>query len=196
MNRSQFFFTLTLLVCLAASFAAGQAMEKHAMTGVPAQYSATAFGQAGASAGKSFGLNIYVDDVTADGDRDELLALLKNKGPDALVSKMEGIKDKGRIAPDGSVGTGVRVVRIRPTADGGQRIILVTNRPISFRELYNGNRSTDYKFGYVVLNLDKDGKGTGTFAPLCKVRFNKKGELEVENYGQKPYRLANVRREK
>jgi len=48
----------------------------------------------------------------------------------------------------------------------------------------------------VVLNLDKDGNGTGTLAPVCKIKFNKKDELEIENYGQKPLRLTNVRRMK
>jgi len=163
---------------------------------LPAQYSAVAFGQSGSAAGKTFSLNIYVQDLTSDGDLDELVATLKNKGPDGLVSAMEDIKDKGRVAPIGSVGTGVRVVRIRPNRDGGQHIVLATNRPISFAELYNGTRSRDYKFGLVVLNVDKNGNGTGSFAPLCKIRFNKKNELEIEHYGQKPFRLANVQLQK
>jgi hypothetical protein len=29
-------------------------------------------------------------------------------------------------------------------------------------------------------------------APVCKIKFNRKNELEIENYGQKPLRLANV----
>ncbi len=41
-------------------------------------------------------------------------------------------------------------------------------------------------------NVDKDGKGTGQLAPVCKIKFNKKNELEIENYGQKLFRLANV----
>jgi hypothetical protein len=133
-----------------------------------------------------------VQELTSDGDLDELVATLKNKGPDGLVSAMEDIKDKGRVAPTGSVGTGVRVVRIRPNKDGGLHIVLATNRPISFAELYNGTRSGDYKFGLVMLNVDKNGNGTGSFAPLCKIKFNKKNELEIEHYGQKPFRLANV----
>ena len=163
---------------------------------LPAQYSAVAFGQSGSAAGKTFSLNIYVQELTSDGDLDELVATLKNKGPDGLVSAMEDIKDKGRVAPTGSVGTGVRVVRIRPNKDGGQHIVLATNRPISFAELYNGTRSRDYKFGLVMLNVDKDGNGTGSFAPLCKIKFNKKNELEIEHYGQKPFRLANVQLQK
>jgi hypothetical protein len=162
---------------------------------VPAQYSAVAFGQSGATAGRSFGLSVYVTELTSDGEVQELASTLKHKGPDGLLSAFEDIKDKGRVAPTGSVGTGMRVVRIHPTKDGGERIVLVTNRPITFPELYNGTRSRDYQFGIVVLNVDKDGKGTGSFAPLCKIKFNKKNELEIEHYGQKPFRLANVYRD-
>jgi len=163
---------------------------------VPAQYAAVAFGQAGRTAGKSFSLTVFVQELTSDGQVQELVSTLKHKGQDGLVRALEDIKDKGRFAPMGSVGTGMRVVRIHPTKDGGQHIILATNRPISFPELYNGTRSTQYKIGIVELNVDKDGKGTGTLAPLCKVKFNKNNELEIEHYGQKPFRLANVYREK
>ncbi|MGC1477102.1 MAG: hypothetical protein WA804_14745, partial [Terriglobales bacterium] len=161
-----------------------------------AQYAATAFGQSGSVAGKSFSLNIYVEGLTSDGEVEELAATLRHQGQDGLISAMEKINDKGRVAPTGSVGTGMRIVRIHPTKDGGQHIVLATNRPISFPELYNGTRSTNYKIGIVVLDVDKDGKGTGSFAPLCKVKFNKKNELEIEHYGQKPFRLANVYRQK
>jgi hypothetical protein len=164
--------------------------------GLPAQYSATAFGQAGTAAGKSFGLTIFVTDLTDNATAQALAATLKDKGQDALVDALNKTKDKGRIAPTGSVGTGIRFVRIRPTKDGGQHIVMATDRPISFGELYNGTRSTQYKVGIVVLDVDKDGKGTGSFAPLCKVKFNKNNQLEIENFGQKPFRLANVFRQK
>jgi len=163
---------------------------------VPAQYAATAFGQAGRAAGKTFGMSIYITGTTSNGERDELLGILKQKGQDGVVSKFADTKDLGRVAPIGSVGTGMRFVRIVPKKDGGMHIVMATDRPITFPELWNGTRSTDYPIGIVVLDLNKDGKGTGSFAPACKVKFNKKGELEIENYGQKPFRLANIYREK
>lgn len=184
------FSVLLLLGCPIAALA--QTGGPDAQPNLPAQYAATAIGQSGSVAGKTFGLTISVQELTSDGEVDELVATLRSKGQDGLVSAMENIKDKGRVAPTGSVGTGMRLVRIRPTKDGGQHIVLATNRPISFPELYNGTRSTNYKIGIVTLDVDKDGKGTGSFAPLCKVKFNKKNELEIEHYGQKPFRLANV----
>jgi hypothetical protein len=193
-------FWMYLAVALLAAFQipcfAQTAEPPKTQPDLPAQYAATAFGQSGSAAGKSFGLTVYVQKLTSDGEVEELVATLKHKGQDGLVSALEKINDKGRVAPNGSVGTGMRVIRIRPTQDGGLHIVLATNRTISFPELYNATRSTNYKIGIVVLNVDKDGKGTGSFAPLCKVKFNKKNELEIEHYGQKPFRLANVYRQK
>lgn len=165
-------------------------------TELPAQFSATAIGQAGVVSGKSFGITIYVTGTTSDQQEQEFMATLKNKGQNGLVSALEKAQDVGRVAPVGTTGTGFRIVRLESQQDGGTHIIMATNRPISFRELYQGTRSRDYPIGIVTLNLDKDGNGTGLLYAACKVKFNKKGELQVEHYGQKPFRLANVRRQK
>jgi hypothetical protein len=90
----------------------------------------------------------------------------------------------------------MKVVTIRPAANRGQHIVLATNRWIPFTELINGTRSRDYPIGIVILDVDKDGKGTGSLSPLNKVKFNKNKELVIEHYGQKPFRLASVKREK
>jgi hypothetical protein len=94
------------------------------------------------------------------------------------------------------VGNSFRFARATRTQGGGMHIVMVTDRPMSFWERYNSGRSTQYPFGIIVLNVDSAGKGTGTLAPICKIKFNKKNELEIEHYGQKPLRLANVRIEK
>jgi len=169
-----------------------QTGDNKPLTDLPRQFAGTAFGQAGAVAGKSFGVNIYITAWTSDQKVQEFISILKEKGPNGLVSAMEKTPDVGRLSPTGFVGSGFRFARYRPTAEGGLHIVMVTNRPMSFGELYRGGRSTDYQFGIVVLEVDKNGKGTGTLAPVCKIKFNKKNELEIENYGQKPLRLANV----
>ncbi len=159
---------------------------------LPRQFAATAFGQAGSMAGKSFGVTVYITAWTSDDQVKDYVSVLKEKGPNGLVSAMEKASDVGRLSPAGFVGSAFRFARFRPTANGGAHIVMVTNRPMSFGELYNGTRSTDYQFGIVVLDVDKNGKGTGQLAPVCKIKFNKKNELEIENFGQKPFRLANV----
>ncbi|WP_433973083.1 hypothetical protein [Tunturiibacter lichenicola] len=179
-----------LLMCLTVAYA--QKEDDKSLSILPRQFAATAFGQAGTVAGRSFGLNLYITGWTTNQQVRDYISVLKEKGPDGLVSAMEKTSDVGRISPAGFVGTGFRFARYRPTVNGGLHIVMVTNRPMSFGELYNNGRSTDYQFGIVVLNVDKDGKGTGQLAPVCKIKFNKKNEIEIENFGQKPFRLANV----
>jgi len=183
---------LSVLSACMLSNAFAQTGDNKSLTELPRQFAGTAFGQAGAMAGKSFGVNVYVTAWTTDQQVQDYISVLKEKGPDGLVRAMEKSSDVGRLSPTGFVGSGFRFARFRPTATGGFHIVMVTNRPMSFGEVYRGNRSTDYQFGIVVLDVDKNGKGTGTLAPVCKIKFNKKGELEIENYGIKPFRLANV----
>ncbi|WP_433966874.1 hypothetical protein [Tunturiibacter gelidiferens] len=181
---------LILSGCL--SIASAQNGDDKPLSVLPRQFTATAFGQAGAAAGRSFGLDIYITGWTTNQQVQDYISVLKEKGPDGLVSAMEKTSDVGRLSPTGFVGSGFRFARYRPTADGGLHVVMVTNRPMSFGEMYRGGRSTDYQFGIVALNVDKNGKGTGQLAPVCKIKFNKKNELEIENFGQKPFRLANV----
>ena len=180
-----------LLGCLPFN-AFAQNGDNKPLSDLPRQFAATAIGQAGSTAGKTFGVNVYITAWTTDQQVKDYISTLREKGPDGLVRAMDKSDDVGRLSPTGFVGSGFRFVRYKPAANGGLHIVMVTNRPMSFGELYRGNRSTDYQFGIVVLDVDKDGKGTGKLAPVCKIKFNKKNELEIENYGQKPFRLANV----
>ena len=102
-------FTIALLACFALPNGAAQTAEQpNTQPDVPAQYAATAIGQSGSVAGKSFGLTISVQELTSDGDVEELASTLRHQGQDGLVSALEKINDKGRVAPNGSVGTGMR----------------------------------------------------------------------------------------
>jgi hypothetical protein len=181
---------------LFAHSASAQTATANPNSELPQTYGATAFGQAGSLAGKSFGVTIYVTAWTADQEIHDFATVLKSSGPNGLVSALGKSKEVGRLSPTGFVGSSFHIARLKAGQGGETRIIMVTDRPIAFGEAYNSTRSRDYQFGIVALNLDKDGNGTGTLAPMCKIKFNKKDELEIENYGQKPLRLTNVRRMK
>jgi hypothetical protein len=184
-------FALCVLSGCALSAAYAQNDDSKPLTDLPKQFSATAFGDAGVMAGKSFGLDVYITAWTTDQQVSDYISVLKEKGPDGLASTLEKTDDVGRLSPTGFVGSGFRFARYRPTPNGGLHIVMVTSRPMSFGELYRATRSTDYQFGILVLDVDKNGKGTGKLAPICKIKFNK-DQLEIENYGQKPFRLVNV----
>jgi hypothetical protein len=187
---------ITVILCVLSgstlSNACAQNDDSKPLTDLPRQFSATAFGDAGVMAGKSFGLDLYITAWTTDQEVKDYIAALKEKGPEGLVSAMEKTDDVGRLSPTGFVGSSFRFARYNATSNGGLHIVMVTNRPMSFGELYRSGRSTDYQFGIVVLDVDKSGKGTGKLAPICKIKFNNQNQLEIENYGQKPFRLENV----
>jgi hypothetical protein len=186
---------VVIALCSAASLMAQDA-DTDSRFSLPLQFAGTAFGQAGAAAGKSFGFTVYITGWTTDQQVKDFTDTLRENGANGLVKAFGKTKDVGRVSPTGFVGSSFRFARATPTRDGGRRIVMVTDRPMSYWEVYNSGRSTQYPFGIIVLNVDKTGKGTGTLAPICKIKFNKKDELEIENYGQKPLRLANVRIEK
>lgn len=187
--------TMSVLFVLTGCMISGsfaQTGDTGTLAALPKQFAATAVGQAGASAGKSLDLTIYITGWTTDEQTKSYIDTLKTKKQDGVVSEMEKTEDVGRLAPTGGVGTGVRFARYSPGKDGGIHIVLATNRPMSFPELYNSGRSTDYPFTIVTMDIGKDGKGSGTLAALCKIKFNKQGELEIENFGIQPARLTNI----
>jgi hypothetical protein len=134
-----------LSMCVAMAYA--QKEDDKSLSTLPRQFAATAFGQAGTVAGRSFGLNLYITGWTTNQQVQDYISILKEKGPNGLVSALEKTSDVGRVSPAGFVGTGFRFARYRPMANGGLHIVMVTNRPMSFGELYNNGRSTDYQFG-------------------------------------------------
>src|ERR1039458_2964588 len=114
-------FAIALLACFALPNGAAQTAEQpNTQPDVPAQYAATAFGQSGSVAGKSFGLTISVQELTSDGDVEELASTLRHQGQDGLVSALEKINDKGRVAPNGSGGSGIRGGPRRATNAGAE----------------------------------------------------------------------------
>jgi len=158
----------------------------------PEHFSATAFGQQGMFAGKNVGLNIYITDYSSDQEVQDLAATLQSKGSDPLLNAIQKMKSKGSVAVTGYTGWRVPVVRQRPT-EKGRRIVMFGDRPVSFYEARNAPRSKTYEFGLLILNVNDKGEGDGLLYGACKVKFNKDNQLEVENYGMAPARLAAVK---
>lgn len=120
-----------------------------------------------------------------------MLNLLR-KGTDALRRALEK-EDRGRINVVGSTGNQIAVARKRQ--QGPDTIItIVTARTMPFIELYRGGRSTDYPFGFLQVKLDDKGQGNGQIMAAGRIRFDrKKGNYEIESYGNQYIKATNVR---
>jgi hypothetical protein len=185
-----------LLCSVAGLMAQNAASDTGPVFSVPLQFDGTAIGQAGSLNGMTFNASIYINEWTTDQQVRDFVDVLKTKGQDGLVKAFGKTNDVGRLTRSGSTGSAFRYARSWPAKGGNRQIVMVTDRPFSFGETYSGGRSMDYKFGIVVLQVDSSGSGTGTICGACKIQFNKKNELQIENYLQKPIRLVNVRLEK
>jgi hypothetical protein len=185
---------LVILFCLLAGFSAVALAQTEQPR--PEQFSATVYAQSGVFAGRMTQFTIYIAEYTPDDEANQLKTLLKTKGEDALLNTVEKMKGKGQVAAVGTIGWPIPVIRQHPEKDGGRRIVLFGNRPLSFFEARDRPISAEYRFGLMVLHLNAKGEGQGLLYPACKVKFNKQGILDVENFGISPWKVVNVRKEK
>jgi hypothetical protein len=92
-----------------------------------------------------------------------------------------------------SIGYDLYYARNHPQPDGSRRVVLATNRWVSFREAANDTRSMQYQFTLIELHLDKNGKGEGKLVPAAKVSWDTKAKkIEIDNYNALPVDLINV----
>jgi hypothetical protein len=119
--------------------------------------------------------------------------VLAEKGADALLETLQKLPRVGSIARTGRLGWDIHFVQQIAAAGGGRRIIIATDRPMSFWEAANQPRSADYAFTLAEIRLGPDGKGEGKLVPAAKIEFDSESNtLEVENYNNEPVRLTQV----
>jgi hypothetical protein len=151
-----------------------------------------AVGTGGGVGGKTISFNFRITKYTTDEELQSFAQLVKDQGTDALRRALEK-EDKGRINAVGSTGNQIAVARKRQ--QGSDTIItIVTARNMPFIELYRGGRTKDYPFGYLQVTLEATGKGTGQIMAAARIRFDKKkGQHEIESYGNQFIKATNVR---
>ena len=150
-------------------------------------------------------IQITLDRWSTAEERMKLLETVP-KGQDDLIRALGKLPVKGRInipgwqGPDPQnyrLGWDLRYAWHEPLPEGGDRIVVATDRQMSFREVTNNPRTTDYPFLLIQIHLTKDGKGEGKMAPFTQIRFDKKkNQIEMEIYGTEPVRLNNITVEK
>jgi hypothetical protein len=138
-------------------------------------------------------VEINIERWSTEGERNALLDTLRKSGSDALLDALQKTERVGYIRTPDSIGWDLHYAKARPTGDGGQRIVIATDRRIGFWELYNNTRSTDYPFTVIEIRLDKDGHGEGRLSVATRVIPGEDGEIELENYSAQPVLLNDVK---
>jgi hypothetical protein len=149
-------------------------------------------GTVGRKGGKM--VQVTIERWSTDEERDALRDALIEKGPGALMDALQKIKPRaGFINESGRLGWDIQFARQQDLPSGGRRIIFATDRPMSFGELSNQTRSSDYDFMLCEIRLTPDGKGVGKLAVAAKISWNRDTRtVEIENYSSEPVRLESV----
>lgn len=156
-------------------------------------------------AGRSTTLQINITRWTTDQEREKLFAILVEKGQEDLVEALRKEEETGFMRVTGAAGgmrnpfpsERLRYAREFDLGEGKRRIVLATDRYISFYEARNQPRYRDYDMSLLVMDVDAEGNGEGQLAMGVKLSVDmEKKTLVIENFGTEPVRLTKIHRRK
>jgi len=188
------FRRLSLVTLGAVTFTAFSLVAQAQTMGTPERYTANAVNMNVSAAGQ---IEIAVDRWSSDADRDKLMSIMMDKGADKLLDALQDMPRMGYFRVPGQLGIDIHFARKVPLPEGGERVVLVTDRRIGFWEASNQPRSIEYPFTVIELRLNKDGEGEGKMSLATKIIADKEHNIvTLENYDIQPVQLNNVRRER
>jgi len=172
-----------------------QAQEKKEK---PKRYRFTAFAVNMGSGPKAGVIDITLERLTTAEERDNLIAAFVEGGQDKLLSALQKVKPRvGFIRSPSSLGYDLQYAWRIVNSDGTSRIIIGTDRPVSFFEASRNTRTMDYPFTIIEMRLDAKGEGEGRMASGTKISKSKDGKtIELENYGISPVALNQIKLQK
>ena len=160
--------------------------------GTPEHFTAAAINTNRGAAGN---IEIQVDRWSSDAERDKLVNTLETKGADKLLDVLQDLPVKGNFRAPGQLGWDIRFARHYATEEGGERVVLATDRPIGFFESANQPRSINYPFTIIEMQLNRAGEGEGKMSLATKVILDKKkNTITLENFELQPVLLSQVKR--
>lgn len=141
-------------------------------------------------------VDIIINRYSTEDERNRFLGVLAERGPEGLLEVFRKSKSIGRLAAPGRLGYEIRYAAKVPGEDGGYRVVIATDRLMSFFEVRNQPRTVDYPFTVVQLNIGPDGKGEGRASVYTRITTDKRNNtIILEDFGSQPVMLMNVRAE-
>jgi hypothetical protein len=179
---------------VSAALAGGLAVVASGQTtGSPEKFTAMAVNMSRGGAGA---VEIVVNRWSTNAERDKLMSTLMDKGDDKLLSVLQDMPRVGYFRTPNSVGYDIHYAHRTTDPEGGERVVLATDRRIGFWEAANQPRSIDYPFTVIELRLNRDGEGEGKMSLATKITADKNSNTVVlENYDIQPVLLQSVRRQ-
>ena len=132
--------------------------------------------------------------TTAEHDR--MVAAMMETSTEKQLETLQRLPRVGYIRTPDSVGYDLHYARKERADEGGERVVIMTDRYISFWEAVNRPRTIDYPFTFIEMRIGSNGRGEGKMSLFTKISYEKrKKQIVLENYASQPVMLTEVRRE-
>jgi hypothetical protein len=186
---------LVVFIALATLAAAPHVLAQ--TNGSPERFTAMAVNMNGTGPAAAGTIEIVVNRWSTDAERDKLMKVLLDQGAEKLLDVLQSMPRVGYFRTPNSVGWDLHFARRLPQPEGGERVIIATDRRIGFWEAANRPRSIDYPFTMIELRLNRDGEGEGKISLATKIIADKENNIvTLENYDIQPVQLTTVKRER
>jgi hypothetical protein len=189
----------TVALAIVAGFLlAGPVQAQDKKEEKPKPYRFTAFAINMNSGPRAGMVDIVLERLTTDEERDGLIAAFVEGGQNALLKALQKVRPRvGYIRTPNSLGYDLQYAYRFVNSDGTSRVVIGTDRPINFWEARNQPRTIDYPFTIIEMRLDAKGQGEGRMAAGTKISKSKDGKtIELENYGISPVALNEIKLQK
>lgn len=141
-------------------------------------------------------VDIVVERWSTDAERDRLLDVLAKGGQEKLLSELQSLPRVGYFRTPNSIAYDLKFARKEKLDEGGEQIVIATDRYIGFWEARNRPRTIDYPFTLIEIRLGPDGVGEGKMSLATKITYYESTKrIALENYASQPVMLTKVRRE-
>lgn len=148
------------------------------------------------TSGKAGPVEFVIDRYSSDQERDQLLKVLQDQGPDKLLSELQKLPRIGYFRTPNSTGYDLKFARKVPGEDGGEKITMITDRYITFWEARNRPRTIDYPFTLIEVRMGPEGKGEGKMSLATRITYDKRNNtIVLEDYKSQPTMLNEIKRE-
>ncbi len=189
------FRSTAIALCSVLLTGALTAAEQTGKNTLPQRFTAVAISTGGPrTTGGATTIEITINRWSTEAEAARLIEVMKSKGAEALLEVLRGMKPVGTIQTPGNLAYDLHFAQQESAADGGRRIFLATDRPISYWEDVAQPRTINYPFTFIELRMNGQGEGEGKLALATKIDVAKSGKtIELVNYATQPIQLNQVK---
>ena len=104
-------------------------------------------------------VEFVIERYSSDEERDRLMKVLVDKGPDKLLDTLQSLPRVGYFRTPNSIGYDIKFAHKHKGEDGGDVVTMMTDRYIGFWEAANRPRTIDYPFTLIEIRIGPAGEG-------------------------------------